>query len=48
MLRQMVSDLKSKRYDVNGLETAIDINEHSAIQNGFQNFMMEHIEAMQR
>jgi hypothetical protein len=48
MLKQMASDLKSKGYDVSGLEKAIDANDQSTIQSWFQTFMKEHPEAMQR
>jgi hypothetical protein len=48
MFRQMASDLKSKGYDVSGLEKAIDANDQSAIQSWFENFMKAHPEAMQR
>jgi hypothetical protein len=48
MLTQMASDLKSKGYDVSGLEKAIDANDQSAIQSWFENFMKTHPEAMQR
>jgi len=48
MFKQMASDLKSKGYDVSGLEKAIDANDQSAIQSWFENFMKAHPEAMQR
>jgi hypothetical protein len=47
-LKQLASDLKSKGYDVSGLEKAVDANDQSAIQSWFQSFMKEHPEAMQR
>jgi len=48
IFKQMASDLKSKGYDVSGLEKAIDANDQSAIQSWFENFMKAHPEAMQR
>lgn len=46
--KKMSSDLKSKGYDVSGLEKAIDTNDQYAIQSWFENFMKAHPEAMQR
>ena len=48
MFKQMASDLKSKGYDISGLEKAIDANDPSAIQSWFENFMKAHPDAMQR